>query len=163
MILMGLLNKSDKTKILRFIDDISKNIKIRIADVHPGNMTSEQRDFCKELCNKVAKLDVDVLYEKWDENTVPALGLRYDKELYVTGGTSRGRYMLEYQIVHQDDSYTTHTIIICFDEEMMEDIPIRKFQRMHTDGIKWIDGGVPNIFGINKIPVNTAYDVFRIE
>ena len=46
---------------------------------------------------------------------------------------------------------------------MIEDIIARTYQRMHTDGIKWIDDGVPNIFGINKIPVNTAYDVFRIE
>lgn len=159
---MGLLNKSNKTKITLTIGEVSDNIETYVFCSSP-DITSEQRDFCKELCNKVAKLDVDVLYEKWDENTVHSLGLGYDKELYVTGGTSRGRYMLEYQIVHQDDSYTTHTIIICFDEEMMEDIPIRKFQRMHTDGIKWIDDGVPNIFGINKIPVNTAYDVFRIE
>ena len=34
---------------------------------------------------------------------------------------------------------------------------------MHTDGIKWIVDEVPDIFGINKIPVNTAYNVFRIE
>ena len=126
---MGLLNKSNKTKITLTIGDVSDNIRTNI--IQP-NITSEQMDFCKELSNKVANLDVDVLYEKWDENTVPSLGLGYDKELYVTGGTSRGRYMLAHQIVH-------------------------------TDGIKWIDDGVPNIFGINKIPVNTAYDVFRIE
>lgn len=157
---MGLLNKSNKTKITLTIGEVSDNIR---TDIIQPNITSEQMDFCKELSNKVAKLDVDVLYEKWDENTVPSLGLGYDKELYVTGGTSRGRYMLEYQIVHQDDSYTTYTIIICFDKEMIKGIPMRTYQRMHTDGIKWIDDGVPNIFGINKIPVNTAYDVFRIE
>lgn len=157
---MGLLNKSNKTKVALTLGDVSDNIR---TDIIQPNITSEQRDFCKELCNKVAKLDVDVLYEKWDENTVPALGLRYDKELYVIGGTSRGRYMLEYQIVHQDDSYTTYTIIICFDKEMIKGIPMRTYQRMHTDGIKWVVDKVPDIFGINKIPVNTAYDVFRIE
>lgn len=157
---MGLLNKSNKTKITLTIGEVSDNIR---TDIIQTNITSEQMDFCKELSNKVAKLDVDMLYEKWDENIVPSLGLGYDKELYVTGGTSRKRYILEHQIVHQDDSCTTYTTIICFNEEMIEDIIARTYQRMHTDGIKWIDDGVPNIFGINKIPVNTAYDVFRIE
>lgn len=159
---MGLLNKSNKTKITLTIGDVSDNIETYVFCGSP-DITPKQRDFCKELCNKVAKLDVNVLYEKWDENTVPALGLRYDKELYVTGGTSRGRYILEYQIVHQDDSYTTYTTIICFDEEMIEDIPIRKFQRMHTDGIKWVVDKVPNIFRDNRISINIAYDVFKIK
>ena len=104
-----------------------------------------------------------MLYEKWDENTVPALGLRYDKELYVTGGTSRKRYILEHQIVHQDDSCTTYTTIICFDEEMIEYIIARKFQRMHTDGIKWVVDKVPNIFRDNRISINIAYDVFKFK
>ena len=159
---MGLLNKSNKTKITLTMGDVSDTIRTDILD-HPSNITSEQMDFCKELSNKVAKLDVALLYEKWDENIVPSLGLRCDKELYVTGGISRKRYILEHQIVHQDDSYTTYTTIICFNEEMIEDIIAKKFQRMHTDGIKWVVDKVPNIFGINKIPVNTAYDVFRIE
>jgi hypothetical protein len=157
---MGLLNKSNKTKITLTIGEVSDNIRTNI--IQP-NITSEQMDFCKELSNKVANLDVDMLYEKWDENIAPSLGLGYDKELYVTGGTSRGRYMLAHQIVHKNGSVTTYITIICFDKEMIKDIPIRTYQRMHTDGIKWIDDGVPNIFGINKIPVNTAYDVFRIE
>ena len=159
---MGLLNKSNKTKITLTIGEVSDDIETYVFCGSP-DITPKQRDFCKELNNKIAKLDVDVLYKKWDENTVPALGLRYDKELYVTGGTSRGRYILEYQIVHQDDSYTTYTIIICFDEEMIEDIPIRKFQRMHTNGIKWVVDKVPNIFRDNKISINIAYDVFKIK
>lgn len=159
---MGLLNKSNKTKITLTIGEVSDNIETYVFCGSP-DITPEQRDFCKELRNKIAKLDVNVLHEKWDENTVPALGLRYDKELYVTGGTSRGRYILEHQIVHQDDSYTTYTIIICFDEEMIEDIPIRKFQRMHTDGIKWVVDKVPNIFRDNRISINIAYDVFKIK
>ena len=157
---MGLLNKSNKTKTILAMGDVSDNIR---TDIIQPNITSEQMDFCKELSNKVAKLDVDVLYEKWDENIVPSLGLGYDKELYVTGGTSRGRYMMEHQIVHKNGSATTYITTICFDKEMIKGIPMRTYQRMHTDGIKWIDDGVPNIFGINKIPVNTAYDVFRIE
>lgn len=160
---MGLLNKSDKTKILRFIDDISKNIKIRIADVHPWNMTSEQEALCRKLATLASGLEVSVMYEEWTIDTVPALGLRYDKELYVTGGTSRMRCILEHQIVHQDDSYTTYTAIICFNEEMIEDIPIRKFQRMHTDGIKWVVDKVPNIFRDNRISINIAYDVFKFK
>lgn len=159
---MGLLNKSNKTKITLTIGEVSDDIETYVFCGSP-DITPKQRDFCKELNNKIAKLDVDVLYEKWDENTVPALGLRYDKELYVTGGTSRMRYILEHQIVHQDDSYTTYTTIICFDEEMIEDIPIRKFQRMHTDGIKWVVDKVPNIFKDNRISINIAYDVFKIK
>lgn len=159
---MGLLNKSNKTKITLTIGEVSDNIETYVFGGSP-DITPEQRDFCKELSNKVANLDVDVLYEKWDENTVPTLGLRCDKELYVTGGASRGRYILEYQIVHQDDSYTTYTTIICFDEEMIEDIPIRKFQRMHTDGIKWVVDKVPNIFRDNRISINIAYNVFKIK
>lgn len=159
---MGLLNKSNKTKITLTIGDVSDNIETYVFGGSP-DITPEQRDFCKELSNKVAKLDVDVLYKKWDENTVPVLGLRYDKELYVIGGTSRKRYILEYQIVHQDDSYTTYTNIICFDKEMIEDIPIRKFQRMHTDGIKWVVDKVPNIFRDNRISINMAYDVFKFK
>ena len=159
---MGLLNKSNKTKITLTIGEVSDNIETYVFGRSP-DITPEQRDFCKELSNKVAKLDVDVLYEKWDENTVPALGLRYDKELYVTGGTSRKRYILEHQIVHQDDSCTTYTTIICFDEEMIEYIIARKFQRMHTDGIKWVVDKVPNIFRDNRISINIAYDVFKFK
>jgi len=90
-------------------------------------------------------------------------GLRYDKELYVTGGTSRKRYILEHQIVHQDDSYTTYTTIICFNGEMIEYIIARKFQRMHTDGIKWVVDKVLNIFRDNRISINIAYDVFKFK
>lgn len=60
---MGLLNKSNKTKITLTMGDVSDNIRTNIIQT---NITSEQMDFCKELSNKVAKLDVGVLYEKWD-------------------------------------------------------------------------------------------------
>lgn len=83
---MGLLNKSDKTKILRSIDDISKNIKIRIADVHPWNMTSEQEALCRKLATLASDLEVSVMYEEWTIDTVPTLGLEYTKELLVIGG-----------------------------------------------------------------------------
>ena len=41
--------------------DVSDNIR---TDIIQSNITPEQLDFCKELSNKVAKLDVALLYEK---------------------------------------------------------------------------------------------------
>lgn len=137
MILMGLLNKSDKTKILRFIDDISKNIKIRMADVHPWNMTSEQEALCRKLATLTSGLEVSVMYEEWTIDTVPTLGLKYENKLTVIGHTYRKQYIFFICTANPDGSTTTYKVSISFNRRKIDDMQLREYQQGYIKNGKW--------------------------
>ena len=134
---MGLLNKSDKTKILRSIDDISKNIKIRIADVHPWNMTSEQEALCRKLATLVSDLEVSVMYEEWTIDTVPTLGLEYTKELLVIGRAVQDQYIFFFRAIGSNNHSTSYKISITLDIEKMNGINPRVLQGGFIRNGKW--------------------------
>lgn len=137
MILMGLLNKSDKTKILRFIDDISKDIKIRIADVHPWNMTSEQEALCRKLATLASGLEVSVMYEEWTIDNVPTLGLKYENKLTVIGRTYRKQYIFFIRTDNPDGFTTTYKVSISFALGKIEDMQLREYQQGYIKNGKW--------------------------
>ena len=64
---MGLLNKSNKTKVALTLGDICTDIEVKIiraSNSHPK--LSED-----ELVKRAGNLKANILWEKWDDTNVP--------------------------------------------------------------------------------------------
>lgn len=134
---MGLLNKSNKTKTILTIGDISKKVSIGIVGTEEWNMTPKQKAFCDLLIDRVKNLETYVLWEEWTIDNVPTLGLKYENKLTVIGHTYRKQYIFFISTANPDGSTTTYKVSISFDRRKIEDMQLREYQQGHIKNGKW--------------------------
>ena len=134
---MGLLNKSNKTKTILTIGDISKKVSIGIVGTEEWNMTPKQKAFCDLLSDRVKNLETYVLWEEWTIDNVPTLGLKYENKLNVIGHTYRKQYIFFISTANPDGSTTTYKVSISFDHKKIEDMQLREYQQGHIKNGKW--------------------------
>lgn len=134
---MGLLNKSNKTKTILTIGDISKKVSIGIVGTEEWNMTPKQKAYCDLLIDRVKNLETYVLWEEWTIDNVPTLGLKYENKLDVIGHTYRKQYIFFISTANPDGSTTTYKVSISFDRRKIEDIQLREYQQGHIKNGKW--------------------------
>lgn len=134
---MGLLNKSNKTKTILTIGDISKKVSIGIVGTEEWNMTPKQKAFCDLLIDRVKNLETCVLWEEWTIDNVPTLGLKYENKLGVIGHTYRKQYIFFISTANPDGSTTTYKVSISFDHKKIDDMQLREYQQGHIKNGKW--------------------------
>ena len=133
---MGLLNKSNKTKTILTIGDISKKIEIRIVGKRESNMTPDQKAFHDELLSRVRSVGADLLHNKWTTDTVPTMSLEYTKELMVTGEAVQDQYIFFFH-AYSSNSSISYKIYITLDAEKMNGISPRVLQGGFIRNGKW--------------------------
>lgn len=134
---MGLLNKSNKTKTILTIGDISKKVRIGIVGTEEWNMTPKQKASCDLLIDRVKNLETYVLWEEWTIDNVPTLGLKYENKLNVIGRTYRKQYIFFIRTTNPDGSTTTYKVSISFARRKIEDMQLREYQRGYIKNGKW--------------------------
>lgn len=134
---MGLLNKSNKTKTILTIGDISKKVSIGIVGTEEWNMTPKQKASCDLLIDRVKNLETYVLWEEWTIDNVPTLGLKYENKLTVIGHTYRKQYIFFICTTNPDGSTTTYKVSISFNRRKIEDMQLREYQQGHIKNGKW--------------------------
>lgn len=134
---MGLLNKSNKTKTILTIGDISKKVSIGIVGTEEWNMTPKQKAYCDLLIDRVKNLETYVLWEEWTIDNVPTLGLKYENKLTVIGHTYRKQYIFFICTTNPDGSTTTYKVSISFNRRKIDDMQLREYQQGHIKNGKW--------------------------
>lgn len=134
---MGLLNKSNKTKTILTIGDISKKVSIGIVGTEEWNMTPKQKASCDLLIDRVKNLETYVLWEEWTIDNVPTLGLKYENKLTVIGHTYRKQYIFFICTTNPDGSTATYKVSISFNRRKIVDMQLREYQQGHIKNGKW--------------------------
>jgi len=139
---MGLLNKSNKTKVVLTLGDICTVINVRIiraSNSHPK--LSED-----ELVKRAGNLKADILWKKWDGTNVPTLGLMRKDKMLITGSIIGNNYTLIIQVIYADGSITEYRIRPIFDRELISGMSLRYHQWGYLIDEKWIPKHVMDSF-----------------
>ena len=143
---MGLLNKSNKTKVALTLSDICTDIEVRIiraSNFHPK--LSED-----ELNRRVKDVGAIILWKKWDTNNAPILGLKHKDKIQIMGGVSGCDYVITIQVIYAYGSITEYRIRPIFDRELISGMSLRYYQCGYLIDEKWIPKHVMDSF--LKIP-----------
>ena len=139
---MGLLNKSNKTKVTLTLGDICTDINVKIiraSNSHPK--LSED-----ELVKRAGNLKADILWEEWDDTNVPTLGLMRKDKMLITGSIIGNNYTLIIQVIYADGSITEYRIRPIFDRELISGMSLRYHQWGYLIDEKWIPKHVMDSF-----------------
>ena len=134
---MGLLNKSNKTKVALTLGDICTDIMVGITEIRRSGECHPKLPE-DDLNRRVKDTGANILWKKWDINNVPILGLKHKDKIQIMGSVSGCDYVITIQVIYVDGSITEYGIRLIFDRELISGISIRYYQCGYMIQGEWV-------------------------
>lgn len=142
---MGLLNKSNKTKVTLTLGDICTDIMIGITEIRRSSKRHPKLSE-DELNRRVKDVGAIILWKKWDTNNAPILGLKHKDKIQIMGSVSGCDYVITIQVIYADGSITEYGVRLIFDRELISGMPLRYYQCGYMIDEKWVPKHVMDSF-----------------